>query len=196
MGKQEMEKMLRLALDFLEGLSAKQFQELVEGKAKIRFEARVKDTHHEELLEKIKQEAKHASDVKKILEGLTKKDLIPFCSYMALKIKSKDTKKIIFQKIASHLQIDPSWYESKEITGPVKWEDIEIALHNCQTVDEGKRVLLNQDSLRWKKDIIAFARSLEVYVSQQYTKQELLERIVDSVVGARIRGKVIRLEDS
>lgn len=196
MGKQEVEKMLQMALDFLEGLTSEQFQELVDGNAVIRYEAKVKHTHYEELLKKIKQEANNAEDVGGILDCFKKKGLFLFCDYINLEIKTRDIKRVIFQKIASHVGIDDSpGSDSKEEAEPANWKQIEMALRNCCTINEGKDLLLNQELLSLKKNVVAFAKALGVYVNQRYTKQELLERIVDSVVGAQIRGKVIRSED-
>ncbi|MBP1947166.1 hypothetical protein [Virgibacillus litoralis] len=186
MGKKETEKMLRITMEFLEGLTNKQFQELVEKKAFIRFEAKFDYTaDYDQIMDRIKKD----SNVEKILKKYTKKELALFCCHHNVNIKSNDTKKVIYKKVASHLNIDHSF--AKE-TGESNWKQIENALHNCGTLEEAKNLLANQSLLQLKKDITAFAKAQGVYVNQGYSKQELLERIADSVVGARIRGEIIR----
>ncbi|AIF45542.1 hypothetical protein [Virgibacillus sp. SK37] len=193
MSKRDTEKVLRIALNFLEGLTMEQFQELIEGNAEIHY--KVKEKRYLREIERIEREARQTTDVEKILEGYTKKDLLQFCGEYNLPIKTRDTKKVIYQKIASHFGItDSGGDESNRITGGDQWKPMEDALRNSSTLEEAKELLLTQDALRLKKDIVAFAKYLGVYVNQRYTKQELLERIVNSVVGSGIRGKAMRME--
>lgn len=181
--------MLRITMEFLEGLTNKQFQDLVDKKAVIRFETKADHTvDYDQIMDKIKQDW----NVEKILKNYTKKELALFCANHNVNIKSSDTKKIIYRKVASHLNINNS--PAKE-TAESNWKQIENALQNCRTLDEAKSFLANQSILQLKKDIIAFAKAQGVYVNLRYTKQELLERIADSVVGARIRGEIIRSAD-
>ncbi|MFD1039440.1 hypothetical protein ACFQ3N_13705 [Virgibacillus byunsanensis] len=188
MGKKETEQMLGITMDFLSRLTTKQFQELVNGNAVIRYEANGDHTKaYEQVMEKIKQTAM----VEKHMKNYTKKELLSFCRYFKIDIKSRDTKNVIFQKIAVHVNLG----DSKSTPKAVNYKQLETALHNCNTIKEANELLRNENLLLLKKDITAFARELGVYVNQKYTKQELTERIVDSVVGARIRGKLIRMED-
>ncbi|WP_164669400.1 hypothetical protein [Virgibacillus doumboii] len=190
MSKKDTEKLLRITMDFLEGLTAKQFQELMNGQAIICFEAKTGHTDgYNQMIQMIKQE----SNVEKVLKTYTKKELASFCNYFGINIKSRDTKRVIYQKITSYLKIGRSFV--KEPVESADWKHLESALHKCSTLDEARKLLMNNNLLRLKRDIIAFSRVLGVYINQKYTKQELLERIVDSVVGARIRGKIIRLEE-
>ncbi|MEC2159711.1 hypothetical protein [Virgibacillus halodenitrificans] len=194
MSKQDTEKVLRIALNFLEGLTVDQFQELIEGNAEIHYKAKKKRYLKE--IQKIEREAKHTTDVEKILEGYTKKGLLQFGEELDLPTKTRDTKKVIYQKIAAHFGIaDSAGHECKKISEAEQWKPIEDALRNSSTLEEAKEFLLNQDALRLKKDIVTFAKYLGVYVNQRYTKQELLERIVNSVVGSGIRGKAMRREE-
>ncbi|MGP4106739.1 hypothetical protein [Virgibacillus sp. L01] len=189
MSKKETEKMLRITMEFLEGLTNKQFQDLVDKKAVIRFEAKAGHTvDYDQIMDKIKQDW----NVEKNLKNYTKKELALFCGCHNISIKPNDTKKVIYKKVASHLNINHS--PANEIAES-NWKQIENALQSCSTLDEAKSFLANQSILRLKKDITAFAKVQGVYVSQRYTKQELLERIADSVVGARIRGEIIRSGD-
>ncbi|WP_121616408.1 hypothetical protein [Virgibacillus halodenitrificans] len=194
MSKRDTEKVLRIALNFLEGLTMKQFQELIEGNAEIHYKAKEKRFLKE--IQRIEREARHTADVEKILEGYTKKDLLQFGDELNLPIKTRDTKKVIYQKIADHFGLtDSAGHECKKISEAEQWKSIEDALRNSSTLEKAKDFLLNQDSLRLKKDIVAFAKHLGVYVNKRYTKQELLERIVNSVVGSRIRGRAMRMEE-
>lgn len=189
MSKKETEKMLRITMEFLEGLTNKQFQDLVDKKAVIRFEAKTDYTNeYDRIMGKIKQ----GLNVEKILKNYTKKELALFCANHNVNIKSNDTKKVIYQKVASHLKIGNSPANKIEKSN---WKQIENTLQNCNTLDEAKSFLASQGILRLKKDVTAFAKAQGVYVNQKYTKQELLERIADSVVGARIRGEIIRSAD-
>ncbi|WP_233879520.1 hypothetical protein [Virgibacillus halodenitrificans] len=191
MSKQDTEKVLRIALNFLEGLTVEQFQELIEGNAEIHYKA--KEKRYLKEIQRIEREARHTTDVEKILEGYTKKELLFFCEELDLLIKTRDTKKVIYQKIVAHFGIaDSAVQESNRLTGEDQWKPMEDALSCCNTVEEAKDFLLSQDVLRLKKDIVVFAKHLGVYVNQRYTKQELLERIVNSVVGSGIRGKAMR----
>ncbi|MFB4168303.1 hypothetical protein [Virgibacillus sp. JSM 102003] len=189
MSKKETEKMLQITMEFLEGLTNKQFQDLVDKKAFIRFEAKAYcAAEYDQIMDRIKQD----SDVEKLLKNYTKKELALFCGYHKVNIRSNDTKKEIYKKVASHLNIN-HWPAKK--TAESNWKQIENALNNCGTLEEARNFLANQSLLRLKKDITAFAKAQGVYVNQKYTKQELLDRIADSVVGARIRGEIIRSAD-
>ncbi|WP_164668827.1 hypothetical protein [Virgibacillus doumboii] len=183
MGKKDTEKLLHVTMEFLEGLSAKQFQALVEGKAVIRFEPKQDDRQkHQQLKEKLKQE----SNIEKILNSHTKKELIAFCKYYKINIKTRDIKKMLIEKIILYIRDDKP---EKEL---IDWKTIENELHNCSTLDEAKNMLANHKDLRLKNDLITFAKSLGIYVNKRYSKQEVLERIADYTTGARLRGKVIR----
>ncbi|WP_060678315.1 hypothetical protein [Virgibacillus halodenitrificans] len=194
MSKRDTEKVLRIALNFLEGLTVEQFQELIKGNAEIHYKAKKK--RYQKELQRIEQEARHTTDVEKILEGYTKKKLLLFCEELNLPTKTRDTKKVIYQKVADHFGIaDSAGHECKKTVEADQWKPMEDALSCCNTVEEAKDFLLSQDALRLKKDIVVFAKHLGVYVNQRYTKQELLERIVNSVVGSGIRGRAMRMED-
>ncbi|MYL45267.1 hypothetical protein GLV94_06390 [Virgibacillus halodenitrificans] len=194
MSKRDTEKVLRIALNFLEGLTVEQFQELIEGNAEIHYKSKEKGFLKE--IQRIERKARHTTDVEKILEGYTKKELLFFCEELDLPIKTRDTKKVIYQKVADHFGIaDSARHECKKISEAEQWKPIEDALRNSSTLEEAKDFLLNQDALRLKKDIVVFAKHLGVYVNQRYTKQELLKRIVNSVVGSGIRGRAMRMEE-
>lgn len=189
MSKKETQEMLQITTDFLEGLTNKQFQDLVNGNAVIRYEAKDNHTAYDQMMKKIKQ-ASSSADLERLLKKYTKKELASFCKKYNIEVKAKDTKKVMFQGIASHIQLVDHLSEVKSKSE--SWNEIESALHEFSTLDEAEDFVVKHDRLQTKKSIVAFAKSLGVYVSQKHTKQEILNRVVDSVVGARLRGIVIR----
>lgn len=61
-----------------------------------------------------------------------------------------------------------------------------------KTIKDGKVFINNHATLKTKVNLIKLAKSLNVYVDQNNKKKDIQSRIVESIVGARLRGKGIR----
>lgn len=195
MSKKETEDMLQIALNFIQGLTNEQYENILKGNASIDYIIENNHPQFGQLKERIIREARGINDTEKILKKYTKKYLASFCEHSSIDIKARDTKAIIYQKVASHFQFDT---ESADNDGE-KFEENKIAnigaeLQNFDSLDEAREFLVNHDLLRTKTNLVKLARSLDVYIKQSQSKQAVRNRIVDSVVGSRIRSKVIRAE--
>src|SRR5690606_23977625 len=121
--------------------------------------------------------------------GLLKKEIILFCEHYEIDIKKRDTKRVIFPKIAAHFNID-----YKEIVKAKERDDLDKVKEKFQplsSVEEGRRFIANHQLLKTKKDIIRFAKLLDVYVNPKHSKDTILNRVIESVIGSRVRSKVI-----
>lgn len=182
--------MLDMLNGVIKGLSEEQYHNLLTGKATLQY---VPSSGPEFALvrEKIIKEAHTMEEIETTMGKPVKKYLIAFCRHEGIGILSKDTKAVIYQKIASHFKIDGKKVENEET--PVI--QIANALKEINIQEDAKEFLLNHPLLRTKKDLMYLAKVLHVHINKSATKMEILNRVVASVTGAKARGKLIRGEN-
>lgn len=63
-------------------------------------------------------------------------------------------------------------------------------LINCETREQAVGLIMNLKLS--KKALMDFARSLDVYTRPDYSKTEIIDKIVESTVGVSLRNQAIR----
>lgn len=194
MSKSELVQMMQLMQQFIQGLTADQFNNLIKGNGVIKYEqCKVKEnTEFDQLKEAIIQKAQTQLDVEKVLYKQTKKFLAAFCKYYNMEVTTKHTKGDIYKIIARHFHIDIQ--ETNKEDAISEFSKIEAKLQQLESVDEALNYLMMQEAIRSKSSLIQFAKTLDVYITQKQRKEEILNRIVDSIVGVKLRGRALRVE--
>jgi uracil DNA glycosylase len=187
MSKAESEKLMQMVLSFIQGLTNQQYSDLLNGNRKIHLEEFVQQEKKNDEFEQIKEQLLKEKEVETILCSQTKRYLTSFCNYYGIRILAKDPKAVLYEKIAAHFNID-----NREETNS-GLNKIADQLQKNNSVTEAQEYLNNEASLRTKTSLMKLARLLDVYVNQKQTKEEILNRIVESVVGAKVRSKAIRM---
>jgi len=188
MSKKNVEEIFQLILDTLKNLSEEQVENLSSGSATLKYTEITKKVHpYEEIREKIHQ-AHTISDIEKLLTPHTKKSLLSLSKYFQIPTKSSDTKAILTNKIATNFGKSTKKIPEES----TEFENIQQQLEKIETIKDGKTFINNHATLKTKVNLIKLAKSLNVYVDPNNKKKDIQSRIVESIVGARLRGKGIR----
>lgn len=188
MTKRNVETILQFMLDTMEPLSEDQIKKLLDGSATLQYtELLLKSLPYEEINEEI-HKAQDINEIEQLFKTHTKKSLVSLCRYFQIVTKSTDTKAILIDKIASHF--GKTTTEIQEESN--EFRDIQLQLEKIETMKDGKTLINNHGTLQTKVNLIKLAKSLNVYVDPKNKKKEIQSRIVESIVGARLRGKGIR----
>lgn len=188
MTKQNVEAVLELLLDTIKHLADDQVEKLLTGGATLQYT----ELSHQNLpYEKIRQEINKVQNIKEIdqlFKTHTKKTMVSICRYFQIDTKSADTKAILSHKIATHFRKSTAEVQ-EEIH---EFQDIQLQLEKIENIKDGKMFINNHGTLKTKVNLIKLAKSLNVYVDPNHKKKEIQSRIVESIIGARLRGKGIR----
>ncbi|MBB6452572.1 hypothetical protein HNQ94_001017 [Salirhabdus euzebyi] len=187
MSKKNTARLMNLVADFIEGLTEREFQSLLNNQAKLCVEV-LDNNPDQDIFIRLKSQANSLLDIEEALKKFKKNELISLCKIHGIDVKTRDTKKVIYEKVAAHLKVHDS--EGTDVSNP--YEEVKKILNNSNDREDATEYLVHHPLLKTKKDLIKLAKSYAIYVDQKYTKRDLLDRIVESVVGARLRGKAIR----
>ncbi|MFC7784086.1 hypothetical protein ACFQWC_06245 [Rossellomorea sp. GCM10028870] len=189
MSKQETIIVLNRLMKFIESLPSNQYDTFINGGGKIQFiEAKPKShLQFEKLRDKIQREAEKEEYVESLLKKYSKKDLVSFCEYINITTGKRDTKEILYKKISCFFSM-----MERRVHEIDPLERIASILREFENVKEVREYLLREETVKKKTDLMSLAKCLEVHVTQKQTKQEIFDRIVESVEGSRMKGKAIR----
>lgn len=188
MSKKNVEEILQLMLDTIQHLSEDQVQKLCAGKAALQYKELPTESYpYEQIREEI-HKAEDIRDIEQLFKTHTKKSLISMCKYFQISMKSTDTKALLTHKIVAHF--GKSTVKLPEET--IEFQDIQQQLEKIETIKEGKSLINNHATLKTKVNLIKLAKTLNVYIDPTNKKKDIQSRIVESIVGARLRGKGIR----
>jgi hypothetical protein len=189
MPKQETIIVLNRLMKFIESLPSNHYDTFINGGGKIQFiEAKPKShLQFEKLRDKIQREAEKEEDVESLLKKYSKKDLLSFCEYINITTGNRDTKEILYKKISCFFSM-----KQKRVHEINPLEKIASILREFENVEEARKYLREEETVKRKTDLVKLAKYLEVHVTQKQTKQEVFDRIVESVVGSRGREKSIK----
>ncbi|MCM3601258.1 hypothetical protein M3175_10995 [Robertmurraya korlensis] len=188
MAKKNVEEILQLMLDTIRHLSEDQVLKLCTGKATLQYEELSTES---DPYEQIREEIDKAEDIKEIeqlFKNHTKKSLISICKYFQIAMKSTDTKAVLTNKIVAHF----GKATVKVGEESMEFQEIQQQLEKIETIKEGKTLINNHATLKTKVNLIKLAKTLNVYIDPTNKKKDIQSRIVESIVGARLRGKGIR----
>ncbi|MCL7746830.1 hypothetical protein [Halalkalibacter alkaliphilus] len=189
MSKEEMEQVLKIALTFVEQLTNEQYEKLVSNEASICYVEEQRKGSSDDEFEKWKVSIIEEQDVEKVLRRKTKKEIVRFCTYYNIPTVTKDTKAILYEKISEYFQIGAN---TLELEKKDRIAEIGKELEKFDDAEQALGFLGKEKSLQTKSNVMKLAKSLDVFVNQKQSKQDIINRIVDSVVGAKVRARVIR----
>ncbi|WP_156142306.1 hypothetical protein [Rossellomorea aquimaris] len=141
----------------------------------------------EKLRDKIQKEAEKEEDVESHLKKYSKKDLLSFCEYINITTGNRDTKEILYKKISCFFSM-----KHRRVHEIDPLERVAFILREFENVQEAREYLCGEETVKKKTDLMKLAKYLEIQVTQKKTKQEITDRIVESVVGSRGRGNSIK----
>jgi hypothetical protein len=186
MSKKESQFFFQIISEFINSLSEEQYDHLLNGNAAIEY--KVKTNSINKSLKESLLNSKAIEDVESIFKGMLKKQILLFCEINGVDVRKSDTKKVLIEKIAAHFHKVNS--ESKSAEDNLK--KVREELGRYTEVEKAREFLSNHPLLKTKKEIVHFARLLDVYVHQKQSKAIILNRIIESVVGSQVRAKLIR----
>ncbi|WP_163971069.1 hypothetical protein [Oceanobacillus halotolerans] len=189
MSKTETQALFQIISEFINDLSKEQMENLVNGNATIAYRSNSQPIGYQHLETSIRN-SKSIQEVERACRGMVKKEIIAFCEVYDIALNKRDTKKVLFKKIASHFQIENT--ESVQEKDESELEKIKETFQQLKSVEEAKQFLTNHPLLITKKDLIRFAKILDVYVNPKQKKAIILNRIIESVIGSKVRAKVIQ----
>jgi hypothetical protein len=189
MPKQEAIIVLNRLMKFIESLPSNQYDTFINGGGKIQFiEAKPKSHFQfEKLRDKIQREAEKEEDVESLLKKYSKNDLISFCEYINITTGNRDSKEILYKKISCFFSM-----KQRKVHEIHPLERVASILREFENVEEAREYLRGEETAKRKTDLVKLAKCLEVHVTQKQTKQEIVNQIVESVVGSRGREKPIK----
>ncbi|WP_374056860.1 hypothetical protein [Rossellomorea sp. FM04394] len=176
-------------MKFIESLPSNHYDTFINGGGKIQFvETKPKSQlQFEKLRDKIQKEVEKEEDVESLLKKYSKKDLHSFCEYINITTGNRDTKEILYKKISCFFSM-----KHRRVHEIDPLERVAFILREFENVKEAKDYLCGEETVKKKTDLMKLAKYLEVYVTQRQTKQAIVGRIVESVVGSKERRKAIR----
>lgn len=188
MTKRNVEAILQFLLDTIKPLSEDQLEKLLAGGATLQYTELAPISDPFEQMREVIYKTQDIKEIEQVLMTQTKKSLVAFCRYFQIATKSADTKAILLNKIAIHF--GKNTFDEPEESN--EFQDIQQQLEKIETIKDGKTLINNHGTLQTKVNLIKLAKSLNVYVDPNNKKKEIQSRIVESIVGARLRGKGIR----
>ncbi|WML43822.1 hypothetical protein [Neobacillus sp. PS3-40] len=206
MPKKNMTLFLQKIVKIIENLSEQQYEMILTDRATLKYEAFETDPIiYINLKNHIEKQAKSLKDLKNSLKMTlkSKKEYLLFCNYLKIPIKSKDSIETLIKKMAAHFDIKESNEGNEQKTEDHGGNEqnllgelhlISETLQKFDNVQEGKNFITNHKLLSLKKDIILFAKTIDVPVNSKLSKKDLVNRIVESVVGSKVRSMVLRGE--
>ncbi len=178
MAVKETKLLFHILSNFISNLNDEQITNLINGTAKITYqELNNKDKRD------VLQKASSIKEVEQTFNGMLKTEIVTFCRSQGIKVKNRDTKKELFQKIASFYNIKMEENHLNEVI---------LNLQQMNSLEEGRVFLSRHELIKTKQDLIQLAKSLDVHVQPKLRKNELLERIIKSVIGSKLRVKMIQ----
>lgn len=197
MKKRESEKLLDIFKDTISQLTESDLNNLLTGKGKLKFERDKKEENSSEQFNELYRLLKEAEDNLRFQNILimnnqlkTKKQLLEFCVTSNIKVKSRDTKAVILEKIFTHFGKEPQNTTTKETTQKLK--QIGEELSAIESVREAESFIFNNSALKTKNELISLGKIFNVHVQSNMKKRQVIERIVESLVGSKINSKTIR----
>ena len=107
-------------------------------------------------------------------------DLIKFCENYKIKLKKDDEKDIIIEKIVKFIS------EEKEIN---KIVDI---MKETKYKEYARNIIINSKILNNKINLLKLSKKLDVFIDKSKSKNDIIDRILKSVIDSKIRSSIIR----
>ncbi len=192
MAKEDTLQLLKVVSTIIQGLTHDHYTKLLNGEATLQYVEGDPNRRHSTNLafSQLDDQLKNLNDSVPALNVLNERKKVvlqAFCEFLKIEISNQETKGEICKKLLVHYKIGDG--ETGESSG---FSQISAILEKQESREQALTFLKNEPSVRTKAQLNELAKYLEVYVPSKYKKNEVVEKIVDSVVGAQIRGNVIR----
>lgn len=192
MGKKDAEKLMEVVTHTLKNLTITEYHNLLNGNGRLQFVEENTDKYHD-VIQTLKGSESYEGfyrTLKNHKNSKTKKQLGEFCNHLRIEIKSKDTKVVLYEKIAARF----GYGKEEPSENTVDKEVIKFGkqLQNMQSIKEAEEFLYDQKNLKTKATLQTLAKIYDVHIQSRMTKEEIIKRIIDSVVGSRLKSMVIR----
>lgn len=200
--KRNFEILIGILDNAIKGLSDNEIENLVLGKATLKYvmknisnESR---EHYDALIEKLiycsnKEEVKNILKEDKML--IKKVDYLDFCDYISIEIKTKDSIENLIEKIYEYITNKKenylSYFDGKK-DKDILLQNISYKLEEFNDLEEANKYLLSESTLLTKSDLLKLAKLLNVYIEKETSNDSISRKIVDSVVGAKLRSFALR----
>ncbi|WP_154717778.1 hypothetical protein [Methanolobus vulcani] len=81
--------------------------------------------------------------------------------------------------------------DNKEIDVSI-YRNIADRIGSCETRDEAYQIIENEAMLKTKKDLLALTQASEIHTNKNDSREQIKEKIVESLVGFKIRSDSIK----
>lgn len=200
--KKDYEIISKLFLDFVSNLSSAEFDSLVNGTAVIKYVEKsltpsTKSMYDQILSELLKVDSpeQYTSYIKEHKELDTKSKLFEFCKYFNIETKAKDTMEMLITRVIDHIDKNKeSLLYSLDRKSDIMYSINSIAnkLEEFMDVQQALDFLKSNEILSSKSNLNKLAKKLNVFMEKDNSYENMLNSIIDSVVGAKIRSFAIR----
>ena len=199
--KNDFEIMFSFIYSLIKNLSKAEYESILNGTGTLKYiEKPLNQTdksHYDSILHKLVMSFDSNFDKMEILKNElnTKNQQINFCNYLNIEIKSKDSKEEIYNRIIYFVQENLESLKSrldKTNTNDEELKKVQLYLEDCLNSQDAIKYLSNHKFLENKNNLMTLAKSLDVNVRKEFNNEEILNRIVDSVVGSKLRSMAIR----
>ncbi|MGG0473557.1 hypothetical protein ABEY96_15320 [Priestia aryabhattai] len=201
--KRDLEAMFSIVSNIIKNLNVNEYENILNGSATLKYveksltasEKSQFDVVLKKLLNLDSNEinTNFMETIKAELE--TKSQLINFCNYLNIEVKTKDKKEDIYEKILNFVDENKEILLNKFNKGisiNQTLEQIASQLENFNDKNLALKFLLGNNALDNKGHLLSLAKILDVNVRKESNNGEIIERIVDSVVGSKLRSMAIR----
>ncbi|AYK05656.1 hypothetical protein [Brevibacillus laterosporus] len=200
--KKDFEIINKIILDLIISLSVTEYENIIRGTATLKYVEKDLPPSKRVLFQQILNKLVYVNtfeDIQSLLKEnptlKTKTDLIDFCSFLNIGTKSKDTINEIIFKICNFIEYNKEsllYSITKVNETSTNIEIVAEELEKFMNVQDAQEFLKNNEVLTNKSSLIKLAKELDVYIEKDATYSELIETIVDSVVGSKLRSLSIR----
>ncbi|MGE8080050.1 hypothetical protein [Peribacillus loiseleuriae] len=199
--KNDFEAMISIINGLIKNLTKTEYENILNGSATFKYVERslnsTEKNYFDLILSKLVKIYDEQSNPLDYIKGEleTKNQQINFCNYLNVDIKTKDSKEEIYNKILLYVEenidlIKGRIYKSNSIEKQI--EEIRINLEACNDIQKAVKYLSNCKILEYKNNLLHLAKILDVNVRKEHHTEDILNRIVESVVGSKLRSMAIR----
>lgn len=126
---------------------------------------------------------------------IKKMEFLGFCDYINIETKSKDSIDNLLERIYEYIKNKKEHvlnYIDNKNNSEMLLQKISYRLEELNDIEEANEYLLSNNNLLTKSDLLKLAKSLNVYIEKENSNEAISRKIVDSVVGAKLRSFALR----
>ncbi|MFZ5986808.1 MAG: hypothetical protein ACOYWZ_06765 [Bacillota bacterium] len=200
--KRDYEIVSKIFMDFIGSLSNAEYDNLLNGSATIKYVEKglplaIKSVYDEIMTEllKLKTPEQYTNYIRANKELDTKSNLFDFCKYFSIETKAKDTLDMLISRIINHIEKNHDsllYVLEKKSDIQYSIDTIASKLEDFMDIQQAVDFLKSSDVLSSKSNLLKLAKKLNVFIEKDTSHENILNSIIDSVVGAKIRSFAIR----